>query len=1072
MRASNLIFKIIVILLFTTLNTVIYAQMDARLLRNPDVSDTEIVFAYANDLWIVSKNGGKAKHLTSAKGMEYNPKFSPDGRTIAYSANYDGNLDIYTLSTLGGIPERITHHPAVDYVVDWYSDNENILYKSKMGCSNNRTHLFYKTRKSGGFPEKLPLKIGEEASISPNGEMMAVNMMPVVYSGAWKRYRGGAASEIWLVNLQTYEAENISNFEGDDNAPMWHGDNIYFLSDRDENKKANIWVYNTQTKNTRQITFFEEHDTHSPSLGPKDIILENGGNLYLINLETEKICEVPVYIGFNDIHVKQRNELVADYIKNINISNAGKRLVVEARGELFSLPSEEGAVLNLTNTSGIAERYPSWSPDGKYLAYFTDRTGEYQLALNSEGEEEIVTSFEDGYRFKPYWSPDNKKIVFIDHKMNINLYFLETKKIKVIDKALWLGYYGLENFKVDWAGDSKWVCWSRGLENKNNGVFIYSVDQDKVYQISSGFYDDSEPVFDKEGKYLFYFSKRTFNSYNSAIQPTWIFANATNIIAIPLNKEISSPLEVINDDDNQTNIKSSDLENIAVDIEEMEERSVILPLKPGNYAVLNSVQGKITYLKYPNTGSNSRKSVLCSYDIKKRKETEIIEGVSSYFLSGNGKNLFVSEGRSKIGKIDIAPKQKLNKRVPVDRMQMIVDPKEEWMQMYNEAWRYMRDFFYDENMHGMNWNLIGDRYRQLVPMAGSREDLNFVLTQLVGEVGAGHVGVRGGDGEKLDRISVGLLGVDFDLHNGFYRIAKIYNTGHRQAEYKSPLSDPALDVNVGDYILTVNGIPIDSQKDPWAAFVGLANETVVLSISKTTIIKDGRDIIVKTLKSEARLRELDWVRENREKVLKATNNKVGYIYVPNTSLTGQQDLVRQFKAQFTKEALIIDERFNGGGALGDRFVELLNRPLYGYLAVRNGKHFHMPEVAHPGPMTLLTNGWAASGGDGFPYFFQKAGLGPVIGEATMGALVGPNQYIPLIDGGRISAPPSRIYNMKGEWDGAQTGVIPDKVIVNDPGSLAQGKDLQLDFAIELIMNELIGKDSRLPKVQELDSNWR
>ena len=405
-------------------------------------------------------------------------------------------------------------------------------------------------------------------------------------------------------------------------------------------------------------------------------------------------------------------------------------------------------------------------------------------------------------------------------------------------------------------------------------------------------------------------------------------------------------------------------------------------------------------------------------------------------------------------------------------MQMIVDPKEEWMQMYNEAWRYMRDFFYDENMHGMNWNLIGDRYRQLVPMAGSREDLNFVLTQLVGEVGAGHVGVRGGDGEKLDRISVGLLGVDFDLHNGFYRIAKIYNTGHRQAEYKSPLSDPALDVNVGDYILTVNGIPIDSQKDPWAAFVGLANETVVLSISKTTIIKDGRDIIVKTLRNEARLRELDWVRENREKVLKATNNKVGYIYVPNTSLTGQQDLVRQFKAQFTKEALIIDERFNGGGALGDRFVELLNRPLYGYLAVRNGKHFHMPEVAHPGPMTLLTNGWAASGGDGFPYFFQKAGLGPVIGEATMGALVGPNQYIPLIDGGRISAPPSRIYNMKGEWDGAQTGVIPDKVIVNDPGSLAKGKDLQLDFAIELIMNELIGKDSRLPKVQELDSNWR
>ena len=1073
MRTTSFIKKIILSVLFISLNVILYAQIDARLLRNPDVSEKEIVFSYANDLWIVSRDGGTARHLTSPKGVEENPKFSPDGKTIAFSANYNGNLDIYTLPIKGGIPERITHHPSVDYVIDWYADNENVLYKSKMGCAKNRTHTFYKTSKHGGFPSQLPLEIGEEASFSPDGEMIAMNMMPVVYGGAWKRYRGGAASEIWIFNLNTLESQNISNFEGVDKCPMWHGENIYFLSDRDNNKKVNIWVYNTQSKETRQLTFFTEHDIHFPSLGSGDIVLENGGKLYLLNLTTEKLNEVLVYIEFNDINVRPRNEYVEDHIRNINVSKTGKRIIAEARGEIFSLPTEQGAISNLTNTSGIAERYPAWSPDGNTLAYFTDKTGEYQLALKSnDGTEKLVTSFKNGFRFKPYWSPDSKKIIFIDHKMNINLFTIETGDIKIIDKALWKGYYGLQAFRVDWSHDSKWITWSRGLENKNNAVFIYSVDKDIVHKLSSGFYDDSDPVFDKNGKYLFYLSKRSFNSYNSDIQPTWIFANTTNIIAVPLTKNIPSVLKEVNDD--ELNISEKLIENKAVliDFSKIEERGVILPLKSGNYSSLNSVSGKVLFLKHSNTGSSERKTKLSYYDISKRKEIDIIQGVTSYLLTGDCKKILVSTDKSEMGVIDIQANQTLEKKVPTDRMQMQLNPKEEWLQMYNEAWRYMRDFFYDENMHGTNWNEIGDRYRPLVTMAGSREDLNFILTQLVGEVGAGHVGVRRGDLEKIERVKTGLLGIDYKLENGAYQISKICNTGHRQSEYKSPLSDPELNVNVGDYILAVNGKPINTQKDPWAAFVGLSDETIILTVGKSNDIKKGRDIIVKTLKSETRLRELDWVRENREKVLKASDGKLGYIYVPNTSRAGQQDIVRQFKAQFTMQGLIIDERFNAGGALGDRFVELLNRPLYGYLAVRNGTHFHMPEVAHPGPMTLLTNGWAASGGDGFPYFFQKAGLGPVIGQATMGALVGPNQYIPLIDGGIISAPPSRIYNMKGEWDGAQSGVIPDIELLNDPSSLAKGKDLQLEKAIELMMKKLKDDKSRRPEQEKLNSKWR
>ena len=1066
---------ILSILLLCLTNFYGIAQVDARLIRYPDVSENEIVFNYGDDLWIVTKDGGVARHLTSPDGEEINPKFSADGKTIAFSGNYDGNTDIYTIPRTGGIPKRITHHPANDFMIDWYPDNRNILYKSRMACSNNKTNLFYKTSITGGFPQKLPLEIGEEASLSPDGKQIAFNMMPVVYGGAWKRYEGGAASEIWVFDLETYDAKNISNFKGVDNYPMWSGNNIYFVSARDKNQKENIWVYNTENEEIRQLTFFTEHDTHFPSLGPKDIVFENGGKLFLLNLETEEIKEVSIEIQFNSLMLRPQQQNVSDLVRNFCISPSGKRIVAEARGELFSLPATEGAVINLTRTSGIAEKYPSWSPDGKQLAYFTDRSGEYQLAIKTiNSEESILTKFKNGYRYHPFWSPDGKRIVFIDNKMNVNLYETETGNVSIIDKGLWMTHYGLEGFKVSWSSDSHWICWSRGLENRNNGIFIYNIENKKLHQVSSGFYDDTNPTFDSDGEYLFYQSKRTYNSYNSDIQPTWIFANTSNIVAVPLTKEIPSPLAVKNDEENNTHKNEKRKADVVkIDFEHFEERAVILPIEEGNFASLASVSEKVIYLRLPNTGSTSnQKEKLVYFDIKTGKESTIIEEINAFTLSADKKKIFIQQGRNKCGVIEVEPNQKLEKPVPVGQLEMTIYPQEEWMQMYNEAWRYMRDFFYDPDLHGVDWNAVGERYRKLVPYAGSRNDLNYILTQLYGEVGAGHVGVRGGKIEDPAHKSVGLLGVDFSIDNGAYRIKKIYDSGYRQADYRSPLTEPGINVNEGDYVLAVNGIPLTTDKDPWSAFIGLANETVVLTISNTPKLEGSREITVKTLADDGKLRELDWVRQNREKVFKASSGKLGYIYVTNTSLTGQQELVNQFKAQFHMQGLVIDERFNAGGALGDRFVELLNRPLYGYLAVRNGKHFHMPEVAHPGPMALLTNGWAASGGDGFPYFFQKAGLGPVIGQATMGALVGPNQYMPLIDGGIVSPPPSRIYNMKGEWDGAQTGVIPDIELNNDPESLAKGKDLQLEKAIETVMDLLKGKKDRQPQPEPLDSKWR
>jgi len=1041
-------------------------------MRNPDVSETDIVFSYAEDLWIVPKNGGVARHLTSFTGEETCPKFSDDGSQIAYTANYDNNVDVYVMPIHGGIPKRITHHPDADYMIEWFPDN-SLLYKSRMESPNNRINQFYKVSSSGGFPEKLNLRIGEEASISPDGKYLAINMMPIVYGGAWKRYMGGAASDIWLFNLKTNESENISQYKGGDKHPMWGKHNIYFLSDRDSNRRANVWVYSIATKRNRQLTFFTEHDVNSPSIGPSDIVFENGGKLYLLNLNTEGIIEVPVRIEFNDLYRKPHRVEVANLIRKFNLTPTGKRVVFEARGELFSVAANEGAIINLTNSPGVAERYPAWSPNGNQLAYFTDKAGEYQLAVrDNNGTERIVTTFKDGFRFQPFWSPDSRKIVFADNRMSINLFDLDNGRLVVIDRDPWMVFHDLNTFKVSWSHDSKWVCWSKGLENRNHAIFIYSLDSGKSYQVTSGFCDDLDPVFDPEGKYLFYLSKRTFNSYDSDIEPTWIYANTTNIVVIPLSSNTLSPLASSNDDEKIEELKdASGIAPLKIDNDGFEERAVILPLTSGNYSNLTARKGKLVYMRHPETGSLKNEAQLCYYNLDERKEVHVITGVNSYQTSFDGEKIIIHNSKGQYGVIALSPNQILEKPINTEAFEVMIDPKEEWIQMYNEAWRYMRDFFYDKGLHGVNWEELGERYKQLLPMIGNRTDFYHILTQLYGEVGAGHIAVRADNKQNANHGKIGLLGMDFSLENNTYRIKKIFNTGYKQANVKSPLTDPGLNVKEGDYILAVNGQPLQTDKDPWAAFEGLANKVVVLRINSIPDLKGSREIVVKTLSDESRLRELDWVRENRDKVYKASNGKIGYIYVTNTSTIGQQELVQQFKAQFHMQGLIIDERFNAGGALGDRFVELLNRKLYGYLAVRNGQHFHMPEVAHPGPMVLITNGWAVSGGDGFPYFFKKAIVGPVIGQATMGALVGPHQFLPLIDGGAVSAPPSRIYNLKGEWDGAQTGVIPDIEVINDPGSMSRNIDHQLDKAIEIVLDELSKRLPRKPKPEPLNHKW-
>ncbi len=1058
------------------------AQVDARMLREPDVSATHIAFVYAGDIWVVPKEGGVAERLSSPRGEESFPRFSPDGSTIAFSANYDGNVDIYTIPTLGGEPVRITHHPMVDRMVDWYPDGASILYASSMASGRQRFNQLYRVSKNGGLPERLPVPYGEFGAISPDGVWLAY--MPKSRDfRTWKRYRGGWAPEIWLFNLKDYSSRNLTTSDANDAHPMWHGRTLYFLSDRGPNERYNIWAYDLDSETFRQVTRFTDYDIHFPAIGPSDIVFEAGGRLYLLDLSTEKYDPVNVEVVTDLATLKPHREKVANLIAHAWISPSGKRAVVEARGEVFTLPAEHGPVLNLTASSGIAERYPTWSPDGKSIAYWSDRSGEYELTVRpakGHGAEKRLTSLGAGFRYTPYWSPDSKKIAFIDQAKTIRIYDLEKGRTVEVDHDMWMTHGALRGFRVSWSPDSRWLAYSRGLENRHGAIFLYDTESGRLHQVTSGYYASSEPTFDPDGKYLYFLSNRTFRPSYGDVDNTWIYPNSTNIVAVPLRRDVASPLAPRNDDEGaekpegkggadrqqQQKKKGGPQEKkpkrVEIDLEGFEARLVVLPPRAGNYADLQAVSGKVLYRRLPNTGSAERTSPIVYYDLDKREEKTVLKDADGFLVSANGKKMLVVKDR-KLAILDIKPGAKFEKPLRTGEMETVVDPRAEWRQIFTDAWRFERDYFYDPNMHGVDWQAMREHYGRLLDDAVTRWDVNFVIGELIGELNASHTYRGGGDVESGERRGVGLLGVDWSLENGAYRIERIIRGAPWDAEARSPLLEPGVDVKEGDYVLAVNGVPLDTSKDPWASFEGLAGETVVLTVNDRPRVTGARDVLVKTLRSETRLRHLAWIESNRRRVDEATNGRVGYIYVPNTGIDGQNELVRQFSAQYPKEGLIVDERFNSGGQIPDRFIELLNRPPLSFWAVREGRDWRWPPVAHFGPKVMLINGWSGSGGDAFPYYFRKAGLGPLIGTRTWGGLIGISGAPQLIDGGRVTVPTFRMYSTEGEWFKEGHGVDPDIEVIDDPTQLAKGRDPQLERAIEEVLHMLEERPFALPK---------
>ena len=1073
-------------LLAVSAATSLGAQIDARMLRQPAVSASQIAFVYGGDIWIMPKAGGVAQRLTSARGEESFPRFSPDGTLIAFTGNYDGNQDVYVMPVVGGEPKRLTYHPAADRMLTWYPDGKSILFASSRTSETNRYNKLFKVSRDGGQPTELPMPYGEFASIAPDGKTLAY-LPEAVDARTWKRYRGGWAPDIWTFDLATGTSRNITHDLANDAQPMWHNSTLYFLSDRGANQRGNIWAYDPANDSFRQVTNIGDYDIKYPSIGPSDIVFQSGSRMYRLDLGTEKVAEVPVQLVTDKSTLKARAENVGGAIAAAGISPTGQRAVFEARGNIFTVPAENGLVRDLTNASGSAERTPAWSPDGKLIAYFTDKSGEYELTVRNAdgtGEARTLTKLGPGFRYRPFWSPDSKQLAFIDQTQKIHIYSMSTGKEQPIDDALQFTQGNFVGFTPQWSADSRWLAYSRDVENTHNAIFLYDTRNKTRHQVTSGYFDDNSPAFDPDGKYLYYLSGRTLAPIYSDLDGTWIYANTTNLVAVPLRKDVPSPIAPRNDEEpsaadvtkpgtekiDSTQKKAKETiaaatpapkappKPVEIDITDFERRGVVLPPKPGNFGDLQAVSGQLLYSRGPRTGAADTTTSIMAYDFNAREEKTILEDVKSFVVSANGAKMLVTKDKDYYI-TDLKPGQKLAKKLATSGMVAMVDPMAEWHQIFNDAWRIERDFFYDPGMHGVDWNAMRTQYGKLIDDATTRWDVSFVLGELIAELNSSHTYNGGGDLETPPKRDVGMLGADFTLENGAYRIKRIIDGGAWDSEVRSPLREAGSNIKEGDYILAVNGTPIDTSKDPYAAFQGMPEMVVALSVNDKPSLAGSRVVLVKTLANEGRLRNLAWIEANRLHVDKESGGRIGYVYVPNTGIDGQTELVRQFRAQFNKDGLIIDERFNSGGQIPDRFVEMLNRPVTNYWKTREGADWQWPPIAHNGPAAMLINGWSGSGGDAFPFYFKKAGLGPLIGRRTWGGLIGISGTPNLVDGGNVTAPTFAIYSTDGKWIIESHGVDPDIDVVDDPSQMARGVDPQLERAIQ----EVMGAVRRMPK---------
>ncbi len=1061
--------------------SLVFSLEEARVLRFPSVHQDQVVFTYAGDLYTVSFSGGIARKLTSHPGYELFARFSPDGRYIAFTAEYDGNREVYVIPREGGVPKRITFTPTLprddvsdrmgpnNIVLGWTHDNKHIVFRSRMREWNDFNGQLYLVSLEGGIPKQLPLPRGGFCSFSDDDSKLAYNRVFREFR-TWKRYRGGMADDIWIYDFKTKKIENITKNPAQDVFPIWKGNKIYFLSDRDELKRMNLYLHDLESRETRKLTDFKEFDIKFPSLGERAIVFENGGYLYSFDLESEEIKKIPVIISDDLVSSRSRIIKLSEKITNYEISPDGKRALFGARGEVFTVPLKEGNTRNITETPGIHERSAKWSPDGKWVAYISDATGEdeiYLIPQDGSSSARQITEGADTYKYEIFWSPDSKKILWSDKLLRLCYVNVETKKVEVVDQAKrW------EIRDYCWAPDSNWIAYAKPEVEGMTRVYLHDCSTKKTYPVTQEWYSSYAPSFHSEGKYLFFVSDRDFNPVFSRTEWNHAYLQMARIYLVTLSEEVRSPFEPKSDEVGSAEEKKDeprgstkkaegDLKKLKITPEGLEDRIIGLPIQTADYWHLTSVGN---YLYYLTKTLEEKKPSLKMFDFEKRNETNLGE-IDGYEISSDQKKMLVLKENS-YAIIDV-PKNKLEveEKLDLSQLEVKVEPREEWKQIFRECWRQMKYFFYDPGMHGADWEMIKKSYEPLAESVNHRADLTYVIGEMIGELNVGHTYVGGGDIPQIEKVKVGMLGAEIEKEekSGFFKIKRILKGENWDSKLRSPLTEIGVNASEGDFILAINGTPTKGMKNMYEYLVNTVGKQVRLRLNKEPKEEGSREVVVVPIEHELRLYYYNWVQQNIEKVSRLSEGKVGYIHIPNMGPDGLNEFVKHFYPQLQKKALIIDVRGNGGGSVSPMIIERLRREMAMVGIARNTIPAPDPEAVFLGPMVCLMDEFSASDGDIFPYRFKKHKLGKLVGKRTWGGVVGIRETLPLLDGGYLYKPEFAVYSEDGkEWIIEGHGVEPDVYVDNDPSQEYEGVDEQLLKAVEVVLEELKSKEKEIP----------
>ena len=1078
------------------------AQTETLLLKQPTISAEHVAFLYAGELWVAGRDGSHPRRLTAQKGRKIAPLFSPDGQWIAFSGDYDGNLSVYVIPVEGGSPTRLTYHPYPDFMRGWTPDGKSILFSSSLASTASRQRQLYTVPLAGGLPDVLPMPMAERGAFSPETVPQGSSPRYLAYTAyaeafwSWKRYRGGMTVPIRVLDLASYDEVVIPHENASDTFPCWLGKEIYFLSDRAGT--VNIFRWAQASGALEQVTFYTDFDIRSLTAGPDGLAFEQAGRLHTYDPAQKSAAPLPVTIAADLPYTRPHFVKAASYIQNAGISPSGARMLLNARGEVFTLPAKKGEARNLTQAPGSFERDPAWSPDGQSIAYFSDVSGEYALVITDQkGAQKtsipLAPSGVKSFFYSPAWSPDSKKIAFTDKALNLYYLVVETQAITRIATDTY--DHPARSLNPHWSPDGRWIAYTRRLDNQIRAVFLYDLENSQSCQVTDGMSDATDAVFSREGKYLFFAA-----SSNYGLNAGWLDMSSyerpvtRSIYAVVLSKEDRSPLAPESDEEKSAEEKEKEKKEAAaanpdeksspeekkgqpesaqdgksekpplpvkvnIDLDGLGQRIVAMPVAAGDYYNLQTAQDHLLYacLLPGQFGSQRPRVDLLVYDLKERKAETFKEGILDYWVSADGKKLlyrpagqprFVLAGIEKHNPAD-------DVMINLDALEVFVDPRAEWQQIFREAFRIHRDFFYDAHYHGLDLEAAYQKYLAFLPYVGHRDDLNYLLAEFSGELVVGHAYVGEGDVPAEEPVQAGLLGADYELTpDGFYRIRHIFGGQSWHPELRAPLMEPGVNVKEGEYLLGVNGRPLRFPTNLYRLFQKMADHVIDIRVSPTLDEKDARTVSVKPVASEAGLRHWDWVEGNRKKVDELSNGRLAYVYMPDTALDGYENFNRYYFSQLDKQGVVLDERFNGGGSAADYVIDLLNRPILAYWATRQGKPFATPNASIFGPKVMIINELAGSGGDAMPLFFRRRGLGKLVGKSTWGGLIGIYDYPVLMDGGFLSSPRMAIFSPQGEWEVENEGVAPDIEVEMTPKLAIAGHDAQLEKAVEVVLEEL------------------